>query len=356
MKQTGIFILIISFFSTTSAQMLNNRYVNAKAGQGINFGGKGIVIEYRYKHFGIGAGMGYMSKQYIYDHNVTSSFNYGMNGRYYYYKKSGNWQVYTGISAGWLNNYYFPEIGEKKYNSIVYGIAAILGVEIREELLNVEVGLSIDPGKITFKPETHPYYNNLWYIKPNVGIGINLYALHSKFKLIKSFKNKSYKVNEVSINNDTIKLKAKENVHKALLEQKAANLIENCNNQAQITNEKAYFSKDTLYLLKQVGLKQFIYIKFSVLNTEKEQFHSFSIDSNKSNPLIYFINQSIHIQNIEELANILDDWENYSIAQLGLFSIYINQKACNAKIEQVVFKNQNETISYNSISFCKLNF
>ncbi len=336
--------------------MLNNRYVNAKVGQGISFGGRGIAIEYRYKHFGIASGFGYTGEQYVYEHNIKSSFNFGINGRYYYYKKSGNWQAFTGISAGWLSNYYLPEIGEKDYNPVVYGVAAIFGVEIREEILNVELGVSVDPGSTILHPESHPYYDKTWNFSPNIGIGVNLYAIHTALKLRKSLKNKTFKTAIENYHNDTVKSKIQDLVHKTLLEQKAINLIENCNNQALITNEKAYFRKDTLFLLKQVGLKQFIYIKFQLSNQEKEQFSSISIDSAKSNPIVYFINQSINIQNIEELALVLDECDNYHIAQIGLFSIYINNKSCNAKLEQVVFKSQNETISYNSVSFCKLNF
>jgi hypothetical protein len=153
-----IALIIITFFYLTNyAQILSNRYVNLKLGQGVLYGGKGIDIEYRYKHFGIGVDGGYQGEQYVYDHYVKSSFNYGFNARYYYYKKNANWQAYGGVYAGWLGNYYLPLIGEKQYNPIVYGGAPILGIEIREEILNIDIGLSLDPGFLILKK--HPYNN-----------------------------------------------------------------------------------------------------------------------------------------------------------------------------------------------------
>lgn len=352
-----IFSIILSLsFSLSTAQILNKRYVNTKIGQGIGFGGKGIAIEYRYNRFGIASQFGYLGKQYIYEHNIKSSFNFGINGRYYYYKKNDSWQPFVGINVGWLNNYYFPEIGEIDYNPVVYGAAAVFGVEIKEEILNVELGISVDPGSIILHSESHPYYDKTWYFLPNIGIGVNLYAIRNALKFRKILKDNTHTTATENNYNNTEKLEINEIVHKILLEEKAINLIENCNNQALITNEKAYFINDTLFLLKQVGLKQFIYIKFQLTNPEKEQFLSISINSNKFNPIVYFINQNINVQNIEELASIIEDCNNYYIANIGLFSIYINNKSLNAKLEQVVFKSQNETISYNSITFCKLNF
>jgi hypothetical protein len=349
-----VFIILVVFSLTLRAQLIGDRYVNAKLGQGVLYGGRGIHIEYRYKHVGIGLDGGYQSEQYIYEHTVKPSYNAGFNARYYYFHKNGSWQAYGGFYFGWLSNYYLPLIGEEKYNPMVYGAAPIIGIEIREEILNVDLGLSLDPGVLILQKSQHPHYGDQWNISPNIGIGVNLYALRSAIKFRKKIKNKEWSAKPIHYQKtDSILPKLDKNIHDLLIEQKAANIIENCNQSAMFVNEKAFYANDTLFLLKQVGLKQYIYIKFYLPEANKEQFYSAGLNSLVQ---VYYINQKLNIQSTDELPTILEDCENSVSALKGLFNIYIKNKSCSATLDQLMFKDASGSVFFDSISFCKLSF
>ncbi|NSW44726.1 MAG: hypothetical protein HPY79_02730 [Bacteroidales bacterium] len=344
---------LIFVFIQLQAQLTDKKYVNAKIGQGVLWGGRGIALEYRIKHLGFSLNAGYQSEQYIYEHTIQPSFNYGIYSRYYYYRKSGNWQAYTGIYFGWLNNYYLPSIGESKYNPIVYGFCGMIGVEIREEILNVDIGLTLDPGIFILDKKHHPEYETQWNISPNMGLGINLYALHSAIKFRKKMKRKSYKYTETSIKNDTLIKQPQKSIHELLIEQKALSLIEQCNQQVFVTNEKVFFQNDTLYLLKQVGIKQYVYIKHYLADSKKEQFYATNLASKSD---VYLINHKINIESLDEIVTLLDDCDQVFPALNGLLSIYIVDHTCFARLEQLTFKDKQGTILFDSISFCKLTF
>lgn len=349
-----LIIFITCYGSIVNAQLLSYRYVNAKFGQGVLFGGRGMNIEYRYKHFGFGASGGYQGEQYIYEHTVKSSYNIGFNTRYYYYHKNGSWQAYGGLYFGWLSNYYLPPIGEASYNPIVYGATPVIGVEIREDILNVDIGLTVDPGILILQKQHHPHYSDQWNISPNIGIGVNLYAVKSALKFRKKMKNKEISNKAfVSQKSDSILPQIDKNIHELLVEQKAVQIIENCNQQAAFVNEKAYYANDTLYLLKQVGLKQYVYLKFFLSETTKEQFYSTELNAHVQ---VFYINQKLSIQSSDELPFIIEEYENNVPALKGLFNIYVKNKTCFVLLNQLMFKDNSGSVFFDSISFCKLSF
>lgn len=354
-KTKFILIIFVSFYgSVVYAQLLSDRYVNAKFGQGVLYGGRGINIEYRYKHFGFGASAGYQGEQYIYEHSIKSSYNIGFNSRYYCYHKNGSWQAYGGIYFGWLSNYYLPKIGEASYNPVVYGASPVLGIEIREDILNVDFGLTIDPGILILQKQQHPYYVDQWNISLNIGIGVNLYALQSVLKFRKKIKNKEISNNAIVFQKlDSILPQIDKNIHELLVEQKAVQIIENCNQQAAFVNEKAYYAEDTLYLLKQVGLKQYVYLKFFLPETIKEQFYSTELNAHVQ---IFYINQKLSVQSFDELPFIIEECENITPALKGLFNIYVKNKTCYVLLNQLMFKDNSGSVFFDSISFCKLSF
>lgn len=348
------FLLLFVLCQTIRAQLIGDRYVNAKLGQGVLYGGRGINFEYRYKHLGVGANGGYQGEQYIYEHTVKSGYNAGFNARYYYYHKNGNWQAYGGMYIGWLSNYYLPLIGEDKYNPVVYGAAPIIGIEIREEILNIDLGLTLDPGILIFQKSQHPHYGDQWNVSPNIGIGVNLYALHSAIKFRKKIKTRESLGKPISYQKaDSIMPQIDKNIHDLLIEQKATNIIENCNQLATFVNEKAFYAKDTLFLLKQVGIKQYIYLKFFLPDANKEQFYSTGLGSLVQ---VYYINQKLNVQSTDELPTILEECENSAFALKGLFSIYIKGNLCSATLDQLMFKDASGSVFFDSISFCKLSF
>lgn len=349
-----LFIYVVFYSSAIQAQLLSNRYVNAKFGQGVLFGGRGLNLEYRYKHIGFGVSGGYQGEQYIYEHTIKSSYNIGFNTRYYYYHKNGSWQAYGGLYFGWLSNYYLPPIGEASYNPIVYGASPVLGIEIREDILNVDLGLTIDPGVLILQKQQHPHYIDQWNISTNIGIGVNLYAMKSVLKFRKKLKNKEISNKAiVSQKTDSILPQIDKNIHELLVEQKAVQIIENCNQQASFVNEKAYYANDTLYLLKQVGLKQYIYIKFFLSETIKEQFYSTELNNHVQ---VFYINHKLSIQSSDELPFIIEEYENNVPALKGLFNIYVKNKTCNVLLNQLMFKDNSSSIFFDSISFCNLSF
>jgi len=166
-------------------------------------------------------------------------------------------------------------------------------------------------------------------------------------------KNKSYKYTEVNLKPDTLNNQPQKNIHDLLIEQKASSIIEQCNQQATVINEKAYFANDTLYLLKQVGLKQYVYVKFYLADAKKEQFYSTNISLSSQ---VYYINQKLNIQSLDELTNLLNDCEQSVSALKGLLSIYVVDKTCFTRLEQLEFNDKQGKILFDSISFCKLAF
>jgi hypothetical protein len=348
------FLLLLTL--QVQAQFLYDRYVNLKFGQGIVYGGRGLNIEYRLKHFSMALTGGYQGEQYLYDHNVASSYNIGANVRYYYYRKQGSWQLYTGLYMGWLNDYYNPDIAEKIYNSTVYGSAFLIGLEIREELFNVEIGTSIDPGILVFQPEKHPYYNRNWYVSPNIGIGVNLYALRSSLKFKKQHKHSTTNTTIAPIFKDTTAKSVMNAIHERLIHQQAVDLINSCENHAAILNEKAYYQNDTLYIFKQVGIHQYIYGKMYLPNVPNESFYTTTIEPLNTFFKIYLIEDHLTVQTSDELSTLYEEVANITDAKQGVLSLYINERTCYVKLEQVLFKSNHNNIYFDSISLCKIAF
>ncbi len=358
MKKKIIQIFIVLFFgmiTKSEAQFLYNRYVNVKIGQGIVYGGWGVNVEYRRNHFSIALDGGYQGSQYIYDHDVDASYNTGACLRYYYFRKQGSWQLYSGIYTGWLNNYYHPDIGTDSYHSTVYGTAFLLGLEIREELFNVELGVSIDPGMLIFNKSTHPCYNKDWYILPNFGIGVNLYALHTAFKNRKKFKHSPVKTITTAGVIDTASQRSLVAIHEKLIHEQANNLIQSCETAPAAYNEKAFYQNDTLYIFKQVGIGQYVYGKIFLPYLQRESFYTTSIEPSNQLLKIFFIEDNLTIPSPEELITLYEEEENLIEAKQGLVSLYIHEQRCHVKLEQVSFKKGSLNLYFDSISLCKMN-
>ncbi|MCX7861735.1 MAG: porin family protein [Bacteroidales bacterium] len=357
MKTITINIIGIVIFMPflVRSQIFNDRYVNFKIGQGISYAGMGIAAEYRYKKLGIMGSVGFQGEQYEFEQTIPSSWNVSTNVRVYLSKRDGYWQFFTGVHAGWLSNYYHPDIGNNSYQYTVYGLAWQLGVEVREELLNFEIGVGIDPGYLTLNSAKHPYYNSRWYFSPSIGIGVNLYALQSRLKYnrrkIKEDNSTEHpvisekKVSEIKMDNDTIHLK--------LIQQQASVLIEQCHQAVKSPFERLFYANDTLYAWKPLGNKRSIYVKKVLKDTSKEQFTCIGLNQLGNEQHVWLIYDQLSIPSAEELPMLMEELENYSEVTKGLICLYVRWPNIYLSLESLEFFNSdNITIKVDRLLIC----
>lgn len=359
--KTWIFNILILLILKQSlwCQIFYDRYVNFKIGQGFSFGGMGVALEYRYKKVSVLGSFGYQREQLVYDRIIPSSWNISSDMRYYLSKRDGNWQFFLGLHGGWLSNYYHPGIGENSYQYNVYGIALHTGIEIREELLNFEIGIGIDPGRLTFQPKKHPYYNAGWYIAPNIGIGINLYALQSRLKYNKKKEyNKKDAPNKIVTNNfeNTIQNNADDSIHIKLIKQQASVLFEQCQQAFKSPYDRAFYQNDTLYVWKPLGKKQYLFIKILLRSKKNEQFYCISLNEKQNEFVVFLIHDVIDTPASEDLPFIVEELEHYSRALKGLLCYYIQPPYFYLTVENADFFYQNVNIKVDKVLICEMKF
>ncbi len=350
-------MLFIITLNSVNAQIFYDKYVNLKLGQGISFGGLGTAIEYRYKRVGFIGSIGYKQEQYIYEHVVPSSWNVGADFRYYASKNYANWQFYAGVHGGWLSNYYHPNIANQSYRSTVYGFAITSGIEIREEILNIEIGLSIDPGRLIFYPSKHPYYSDNWSVLPSVAIGINLYALRAELKYKHTLKNNpTHPIKQEEYIKQTIQNLSDDSIHANLISQQASVLLESCTSYFKTAYEKAFYQHDTLYLFKPVGNKKNIVVKFYLPSVNKEQFICTVLSDSIANPSVFYLSEDISLSSADELPYLLDETEQAHKAIKGVVCLYTRPPYCYVNLERVFFKVQQTTLYFDRIIFCEMSY
>jgi len=355
------FLVKIFFFllpTFTVAQFYYEKYLNCKLGEGISYGGTGLALEYRYKKISFNGSIGFKKEQYRYDYLIPSSWNFGFDIKYYISKKNANWQFFSGLHTGWLSNYYHPDIGQNKYEPTVYGICFLTGIEVRDDLLNIELGLTIDPGKLVLKPETHPYYTSYFYINPSLAVGINLYALKTALNINKKNNNKKIKnKEEFEISSDKLtSLINEDSLHNIIVNQQAKNLLDNCSGSIKTIYEKAYYNNDTLYIFKPVSKQKFVLIKAYLPNIKNEQFLCYNINDSVKTQSIIYLQGSISAPLAEDLPYIHEEFESISYAKKGVLSIYIKPPFCYVSIENIHFNHQGINIFFDKISICELKF
>ncbi len=359
--KTRFYSILLFLILTQSSwcQVFYDRYVNIKIGQGFSFGGMGIAVEYRYKKVSVLGSFGYQSEQLVYEHLIPSSWNISSDIRYYLSKRDGNWQYFIGLHGGWLSNYYHPDIGENSYQYNVYGIAMHTGIEIREELLNFEIGMGIDPGRLTFWPKKHPFYNTSWHIASNIGIGINLYALQSKLKYNKKKgNNQKESMNQIVVNNyeSTVQYNAQDSIHIKLVKQQASVLIEQCQQAFKSTYNRVFYQNDTLYIWKPLGNKRYLFFKILLRNKKSEQFYCISLNEMQNESIVFLIQDDISTPESEDLPFIIEELEHYSKAIRGLLCYYIQPPYLYLNAENVEFFYQNVNIKVDKVLICEMKF
>lgn len=352
-----VFLLILKL--TTLSQIFYERYVNFKIGQGFSFGGMGIAVEYRYKKVSVLGSFGYQREQLVYDRIIPSSWNVSSDIRYYLSKRDGSWQFFVGLHGGWLSNYYHPDIGENPYQYNVYGIALHTGIEIREELLNFELGMGIDPGRLTFHPHKHPYYNTSWYIAPNVGIGINLYALQSRLKYNKKKEYSRKETTNQNIVNDAeknLQNSSDDSIHIKLIKQQASVLLEQCQQSFKSPYDRVFYQNDTLYVWKPLGNKRYLFFKILLRSKKNEQFYCTSFNENQNETVAFLVYDAISTPTSEELPLLMEEVEHYSRAFKGLLCYYVQPPFLYLNVENAEFFYQNVNIKVDKVLVCEMKF
>lgn len=299
-----LLIFFLSDFYTVNAQP--DRFVIIKSGFGLPFGAMGLNLEYRRKHVGGYAGLGYMKTQYYREINIPSSINGAIGLKYYFFKFEDSWHPIIGLHAGWLNNYYHKDIGRESYSSTVYGLALMGGVQLTENVVSLEMSMLVDPGFAILHPEKHPSYMGKPYFTPSIGVGVNLYAIHYYFKYKKRNKERQEeRVNEVVVSNSSTLDKTMERNHDIILADK---IKAECNDTMSFPAIKILLLNETGNYLagKQMAENLFLFVEFpdQSINSENS-IQLFKVDSANNYIRAYIIKTTKIGENLNEIAETI---------------------------------------------------
>lgn len=359
------FLLCILSFIAKQAFSQDKRFVIVKAGFGLPYGAYGGNVEYRWNNLGGYVGAGYMKSQNYRDIyrniNLNSTFNTCVGLKYYFLRPIDGFRPILGIHAGWLNNYYSNKIGITNYNYNVYGLAAIAGFQLSENIVSLEIDMLIDPGFAILHPETHPYYSEKSYFTPSIGVGVNLYALSKYFKERK----KSKLINEADSADVASNKNTNSNKNKNSLLLKIA--IE-CNDTLGFKAVKTLFrdEKGKLVAGKQIAEDTYIFVRIQKTGAIIEQSLQVTyIDSLSKYIEVFVIKTNNRNENIETLSEQikLNNLTNLSVYQTvqGKVTIFYygnNQNNISIRINDIKLieknKKENSQLYYDEILICLL--
>lgn len=361
--KTIISMFIMAFFMSASLIAQDKRYVVVKGGFGLPFGAYGLNIEYRWFNLGGYFGAGYMKAQNYREINIKSTINSALGLKYYFFKPEDGWRPIIGIHAGWLNNYYLNKIGTMQYNPTVYGLAGIVGFELSEKIVSLEMSLVFDPGFAILKPETHPYYKGKIYVTPTIGVGVNLYALkrflkgEDKSKTIKNVESTEY-VNS----NLVVKKQAEENPVTKLL---ATKIVSDCNDTLGFKAVKSLIRDKYGRLLagKQIAEDLYLFVRFQQNGAITGQSLQITyIDSTNKSMEVQIVKTNKPEANIESLSRSLAAYEdvagsNYKVIQ-GKATIFYygnERNEMSIRLTDLIMSQQNKNqLYYDEILICIL--
>ncbi|MCX7955132.1 MAG: hypothetical protein N3A01_08095 [Bacteroidales bacterium] len=342
-----ITILIISF--TLKCQVIHNNYILVKFGSGINYGGYGFGCEYRLKHLGLSFCGGYKPVQSGFEYYIPASYNFGAELTYYYFFKRNEWQWFNSLYAGWLNNYYEPELYNKTYNPIVYGLAYITGVCIKDEFVNLHVGIAAENGKLIYNKKSHPFYDKNWHFSLSVGFGFNIYSIYKEIKWY--CKHKKNYMRKKSI--DKVLYYNKDSINKVIDEKiqniKPLSIIDSCNSPA---NFLLFLSNDTLFFLKKLSPYQFIYGRILYIENFYHYYQAVSLDSSIYNIQVFFGEGRLNEITNEDLPELIYDF-NMIKASSGMILFYAYESEIYLILENLYFIGHNKKSFVNRVEFCK---
>lgn len=263
-RKIDIYYYLLVFFIICDVFISNaqpKRYAVLKGGFGLPFGAYGLNLEYRYYNIGGYVGGGYMKTQYYREIDIPSSFNGALGLKYYFFRFEDPWHPILGIHAGWLNNYYHKNIGTASYESTVYGLALIGGIELTENFVSLEMSMVVDPGFAILHPEKHPSYQGKAYFTPTIGIGVNLYAIRHYYK----YKEKNRKRKEERQNEPVILSDKKQEFVKDENEIFIEKIKSECNDTISFPAVRTLVQDNFGNLLagKQIAEDSYLFVRFS---------------------------------------------------------------------------------------------
>jgi hypothetical protein len=324
-----------------------------KVGNGTTFGGKGIGAEFRKNRLGAQLDFGFRVKEVQDSLTTPSSYNFNLNAFYYFRDPKSAIRPKLGIHLGWLNNYNDNQIVTKKYNPHVYGMAFVSGLEFGEGIVKVSINVIYDPGFLIFKPETHPYYSDLYYLSYSFGVGIDLVGFN-KFiknrKIIKKY-DKNQKENDENENDENSTTLNKNNT----IKDKCFSLSEISGNIA-----KGICGENTIY--QQISSDKFVLIEFTRNISDYKGTNIFDVKDNAF-VKVYIISGADY----NDFCSVIDKTTNYIKADEGKTTLLVEQNNENKDILNISVmlkgisvssKIENETRIqiYDEIVICNLNY
>lgn len=165
-------------------------YSNINLGLGLLYGGYGVNAEIGKKHIAAFASFGYATEKQFDNYTIKPTFNLNGGLRYYFDVNSEVLYPRAGLVFGWVTNYYSDKIGGMSYDQSAYGLSIQAGTQFyTSNGLVVNLDITGSSKFLILKKESHPNFFNL-YIRPNIGLGIDLHKILKKRKSTQLIKNK----------------------------------------------------------------------------------------------------------------------------------------------------------------------
>lgn len=175
-------LLGLAFLPSVAQQtsLGSDPFYNINLGFGMPYGGLGLNGEYGKGHISFHAGFGYALRNKTDTIVIEDSWNWQVGARYYINVNSEVVFPRIGISYGWITNYYADRIGNTEYDQNVTGFSVHIGSQFYTlEGLVISVDLTGSSRVFIANVGTHPYFFDV-YIRPAVGIGVDLHSLFSR--------------------------------------------------------------------------------------------------------------------------------------------------------------------------------
>jgi hypothetical protein len=353
---------------------ISEKYLIAKLGKGICYGGYGINMEFRNKHLGYYIGYGYAPSFTMSNVKVKQSWNLAFGTVYHFFDNNSSFKPFVGIHFGWLNNYYHEKIKQNYYNPVVYGFAFRAGLEFKEDIMHFKFSVDYDPGFAIVSKAEHPYYANNMRFSTSLGFGIDLFNTRS----VKIFKSKGKKTDGKILDNESFG---------------ASDTIVELNNEkaeqikpiiTDVLSDKCFsYTKHSqmgiipkgscgdLNVYQQIGSDLFIFVSIDNSLTELQNFNSsFIIDSLGKRSMKAFLVKKTSFSFADcETASRQFDAKDFFLAKEGQITISIKEaedseenftskisiKINNAKFSRTI-NNVNEELYFDEILICNLKF
>lgn len=165
-------------------------YANVNAGFGMLYGGLGGNAELGTGHFSAFGALGYAPLRVLDTIRINPTVNYQFGLRYYFNVGSDVIFPRVGLGYGWITNYYNELIGNAPYKQKVQGLSLHLGTQFYSPegiVVNFDIAAGSKYGIVN--ANEHPHFFGL-YVRPSIGLGIDLTQFFSDRKKSEHIRNK----------------------------------------------------------------------------------------------------------------------------------------------------------------------